>query len=136
MPFRCIGNSRDTSFEQLILTETNGKGVDLVLNSLAGEKLQASLRCLAFGGRFLEIGKYDISNNTPLEMSILSKEVSVFGISLDAFHDESLTNQKVDVYNMVQEGILCGAVKPLPSTVYLEDQIEQAYRWENILKYC
>lgn len=99
-----------------------------MLNSLAGEKLQASLRCLAFGGRFLEIGKCDISNNTPLDMSILSKEVSVYGISLDAFHDESLTNQKVEVYNMVQEGILSGAVKPLPSTVYLEDQIEQAYR--------
>lgn len=41
-------------------------GVDVVLNSLAEEKLQASLRCLARHGRFLEIGKYDLSNNTPL----------------------------------------------------------------------
>lgn len=41
-------------------------GVDLVLNSLADEKLQASLRCLARHGRFLEIGKYDLSNNSPL----------------------------------------------------------------------
>lgn len=41
-------------------------GVDLVLNSLAEEKLQASLRCLARHGRFLEIGKYDLSNNSPL----------------------------------------------------------------------
>ncbi len=44
-------------------------GVDLVLNSLAEEKLQASLRCLARHGRFLEIGKYDLSNNTPLGVS-------------------------------------------------------------------
>lgn len=41
-------------------------GVDLVLNSLAEEKLQASIRCLARHGRFLEIGKYDLSNNSPL----------------------------------------------------------------------
>lgn len=41
-------------------------GVDVVLNSLAEEKLQASVRCLARHGRFLEIGKYDLSNNTPL----------------------------------------------------------------------
>ena len=41
-------------------------GVDMVLNSLAEEKLQASLRCLARHGRFLEIGKYDLSNNSPL----------------------------------------------------------------------
>ena len=57
---------RDTSFEWDILRATKGKGVDVVLNSLAEEKLQASLRCLAQHGRFLEIGKFDLSNNTPL----------------------------------------------------------------------
>lgn len=37
-----------------------------MLNSLAEEKLQASLRCLAQHGRFLEIGKFDLSNNSQL----------------------------------------------------------------------
>lgn len=37
-----------------------------MLNSLAEEKLQASLRCLARHGRFLEIGKFDLSNNSGL----------------------------------------------------------------------
>ena len=63
---RNIGNSRDTTFEQLIMSETNGRGVDLVLNSLAEDKLQASVRCLAPGGRFLEIGKFDLDNNSRL----------------------------------------------------------------------
>lgn len=40
--------------------------MNVVLNSLAEEKLQASIRCLARHGRFLEIGKYDLSNNSPL----------------------------------------------------------------------
>jgi len=48
------------------MSETNGRGVNLVLNSLAEEKLQASVRCLAPGGRFLEIGKFDIDNNSNL----------------------------------------------------------------------
>ena len=48
------------------MSETNGRGVDLVLNSLAEEKLQASVRCLAPGGRFLEIGMYDLDNNSCL----------------------------------------------------------------------
>jgi len=48
------------------MTATNGRGVDLVLNSLAEEKLLASVRCLARGGRFLEIGKFDLANNNPL----------------------------------------------------------------------
>ena len=48
------------------MSETSGKGVDVVLNSLAEDKLQASIRCLAQGGRFLEIGKLDLSKNSPL----------------------------------------------------------------------
>ena len=63
---RNIGNSRDTTFEKLIMSETNGRGLDLVLNSLAEDKLQASVRCLAPGGRFLEIGKFDLDNNSRL----------------------------------------------------------------------
>lgn len=61
-----IANSRDTTFEQHILRHTKGRGVDVILNSLSEEKLQASLRCLAKDGRFLEIGKYDLSNNSKL----------------------------------------------------------------------
>jgi NADPH:quinone reductase-like Zn-dependent oxidoreductase len=71
-----IGSSRDTSFEQLVMTETNGKGVDLVLNSLSEEKLQASVHCLAPRGRFLEIGRIDLANNSllggPYFMSLLT----------------------------------------------------------------
>lgn len=48
------------------MIETDGKGVDMVLNSLAEEKLLASVRCLATGGRFLEIGKFDLANNSML----------------------------------------------------------------------
>jgi fatty acid synthase len=61
-----FANSRDTSFEQHVLRQTAGRGVDVVLNSLSEEKLQASVRCLAQHGRFLEIGKYDLSQNNPL----------------------------------------------------------------------
>lgn len=123
-----IGNSRDTSFEQLILSETNGRGVDVVLNSLAGEQLQASVRCLAIAGRFLEIGKVDLSNNSPLGMSIFLKNTTFHGILLDALFD-STSAEKKEVMRLVSEGIKNGAVKPLPSTVYNENQIEQAFRY-------
>jgi NADPH:quinone reductase-like Zn-dependent oxidoreductase len=50
------------------MSETNGRGVDLVLNSLSEDKLQASVRCLAPRGRFLEIGKFDLMNNNTIGM--------------------------------------------------------------------
>ena len=64
-----ILNSRSSSFEPEIMKLTGGRGVNMVLNSLAGDKLQASVRTLAKHGRFLEIGKFDLSNNTALGMS-------------------------------------------------------------------
>lgn len=123
-----IGNSRDTSFEQLILNETNGRGVDVVLNSLAADQLQASVRCLAIGGRFLEIGKVDLSNNSPLGMSVFLKNTTFHGILLDALFDAD-TFEKKEVMRLVSEGIESGAVQPLPSTVYNEHQVEQAFRF-------
>jgi fatty acid synthase len=48
------------------MSETHGRGVDLVLNSLPEERLQASIHCLAPRGRFLEIGKFDLEKNNLL----------------------------------------------------------------------
>nr|NP_001137778.2 fatty acid synthase 1, isoform C [Drosophila melanogaster]ACL82985.2 fatty acid synthase 1, isoform C [Drosophila melanogaster] len=125
---RNIGNSRDTSFEQLVLRETKGRGVDLVLNSLSEEKLQASIRCLGLNGRFLEIGKFDLSNNSPLGMSVFLKNTSFHGILLDSVMEgeEEMQNQ---VVSLVAEGIKTGAVVPLPTSVFNDQQVEQAFRF-------
>jgi fatty acid synthase len=61
-----FANSRDTTFERHVLRATRGRGVDVVMNSLADDKLHASLRCLAQHGRFLEIGKVDLAKNSAL----------------------------------------------------------------------
>ncbi|EZA60541.1 hypothetical protein DMN91_010029 [Ooceraea biroi] len=123
-----IGNSRDTSFEQMILTETQGRGVDLVLNSLAEEKLQAGIRCLAMNGRFLEIGKYDLSNDNNVGMSMFLKNTTFHGVLVDAlFYASSL--EKKELMRLVSEGIKNGAVQPLPSTVFTEQQVEQGFRY-------
>ena len=64
-----VFSSRDTNFEAGIRRLTNGAGVDVVLNCLSGEALQASWRCLADFGRFVEIGKRDLVQNNRLEMN-------------------------------------------------------------------
>ena len=55
-----IGDSRTLDFEAKFLAVTEGRGVDVVLDSLAGDFVDASLRLLVRGGRFLEMGKTDI----------------------------------------------------------------------------
>ncbi|MFC7796037.1 SDR family NAD(P)-dependent oxidoreductase [Streptomyces cinereoruber] len=55
-----LANSRTLDFEREILAATDGRGVDVVLDALVGEYVDASLRLLPRGGRFIEMGKADI----------------------------------------------------------------------------
>lgn len=80
-----IGNSRDTTFENMVMRGTNGRGVDYVLNSLSDEKLQASLRCLARHGIFLEIGKYDIMTKAKFDMGLYNKRIVFRPVFFDDF---------------------------------------------------
>ncbi|KFY87076.1 hypothetical protein V500_07196 [Pseudogymnoascus sp. VKM F-4518 (FW-2643)] len=68
IPSERIFSSRDVSFEAGIKRVTGGRGVDVVLNSLAGESLRASWRCVAPFGRFVELGKRDIEAGGRLDM--------------------------------------------------------------------
>ncbi|ESO84944.1 hypothetical protein LOTGIDRAFT_235996 [Lottia gigantea] len=123
-----FSNSRSSAFEFDFRRVTKGKGMDVILNSLAEEKLQASLRLLAPHGRFLEIGKFDLSNNTPLGMSIFLKNITFHGILLDALFDEGNKDWS-QVADLVKEGIKSGAVKPLQTTVFEKNEIEEAFRF-------
>lgn len=128
LPDERIGNSRDCNFEQLVLRATQGRGVDIVLNSLAGDQLQASLRCLAEGGRFLEIGKVDHSTRS-LHMVARMENTTVHMILLDALFGASQEHhEKVAVARYLSEGIVNGAVRPLPVVEYADDKLEEAFR--------
>ncbi|KAH8903179.1 polyketide synthase [Coniochaeta sp. PMI_546] len=69
IPEEHIFFSRNTDFGQTVRAATGGRGVDVVINSLAGDLLRESWDCLAPFGRFVEIGKRDIISNTRLEMA-------------------------------------------------------------------
>ncbi|MEU9216876.1 SDR family NAD(P)-dependent oxidoreductase [Streptomyces sp. NPDC048376] len=60
IPGERVSNSRTAQFESDLLGATDGRGVDVVLNSLTNELVDASLRLLPRGGRFVEMGKTDI----------------------------------------------------------------------------
>ncbi|XP_035740323.1 fatty acid synthase-like isoform X2 [Vespa mandarinia] len=123
-----IGNSRDTSFEEMILQETDGRGVDIVLNSLAEEKLLASLRCLAYRGRFLEIGKFDLAANNLLDIDAFTKEISFHAIMLDQIivTKDGIRNE---ISSKVNKLLKENAIKPIVRTIFGRDQVEKAFRF-------
>jgi polyketide synthase 5 len=60
MDIEHVYDSRSTEFAEAIKHDTDGDGVDIVLNSVTGAAQRAGIEILSFGGRFVEIGKRDI----------------------------------------------------------------------------
>ena len=79
---RHVMDSRSTAFAETIRKVTKGAGVDLVLNSLAGDAIAKGLSALAPGGRFLEIGKRDIYANTAVGLRPFRNNLSMFAIDM------------------------------------------------------
>ncbi|KAL9095179.1 MAG: hypothetical protein Q9165_002435 [Trypethelium subeluteriae] len=77
-----IFSSRTRQFAGQIMRLTNGKGVDVVLNSLSGETLHATWNCLAEFGTFVEIGKSDIYKKSQLRMDVFDRNVTFASIDL------------------------------------------------------
>ncbi|KAL8357588.1 hypothetical protein RB598_002408 [Gaeumannomyces tritici] len=107
-----IFSSRDLSFATVVLRATNGKGVDVVFNSLAGKALRLSReKCLAPFGRFLEIGKADLFANTG-GMSPFLDNKAYLGVNLLDFENNP-TPRAVALWEATVELIHSGAVKPV-----------------------
>ncbi|KAI3012330.1 hypothetical protein CBS147346_707 [Aspergillus niger] len=82
LPADRILSSRDLSFVDGVQQLTSGRGVDVVLNSLTGNLLHGSWRCVAAFGRFVEIGTQDIRENAMLEMAPFQRNVLFAAVDL------------------------------------------------------
>lgn len=102
--------------------------MDIVLNSLAEDKQLASLRCLAYGGMFLEIGKYDLAQNSPLRLETIKRNGVFHGICVDKFFCAE-PHKQIMLMNLLKRGIRHGSVKPLQRKCFPGNKIEEAYRY-------
>ena len=136
IPCENILNSRDVNFEEDILRLTNGYGVDIVLNSLAEDKLRASMRLLAPFGRFLEIGKYDIVQDHAFDRASFTDNQTFHAVCVaHLIHDAAVRKSQsaIDmvkrINSLIQEGISNGQVQPIKRHVFSRDKIEEAFRF-------
>lgn len=93
--------SRNGSFAKGINRMTRGKGVDVIMNSLAGENLRLTWDCIAPWGRFVELGQRDIMINTRLEMEPLKRNATFSAFLLD-----DLVEQRPDVARKVFSDVI------------------------------
>ena len=122
-----IFSSRTPDFALDIRRLTHGHGVDVIVNSLAGEALRTTWECVAPFGRFLELGKTDVSSSKELSMSPFSRGASFIGVDLvhvrkfkHPFH-EVLT----EMMKLITEGKF---TVPKPFKSYDASQLTSAFR--------
>ena len=114
-------------FAAEILDATDGYGVDVILNSLAGEAIQRGVEILAPGGRFIELGKRDVYANAQLGLASLAKSASFAVVDLDL----NLRLQPQRYRRFLQdifERLIDGELQMLPVTEFSLDNAIDAFR--------
>ncbi|HWB47713.1 MAG TPA: SDR family NAD(P)-dependent oxidoreductase [Stellaceae bacterium] len=118
-------DSRSNTFAEDVRSIT-GAGVDVVLNSLAGEAMERGISCLRPFGRFVEIGKRDYISNTHIGLRPFRKNLTYFGIDIDQLMlGQGDVGQKA--FARVMKQLENGELTPLPYTVFKAEEIHEAF---------
>jgi epothilone polyketide synthase D len=120
-------DSRSLDFAEQVLAATGGQGVDVVLNSLSGAAIEASLATLGPDGRFIELGKTDIYADHQLGLAHFKKSLSYSAVDLAGLAErrpERFGALLAEVMDLVSRGIL----RPLPVETFPITQATVAFR--------
>ncbi len=121
-------DSRSLAFADEIMEITGGEGVDVVLNSLAGEAVRRNLGLLRPFGRFLELGKRDFYENSRIGLRPFRNNVAYFGIDADQLMVERrplAARLFGEMMTLFEQGVL----RPLPHRIFPASRVEEAFRY-------
>lgn len=123
-----IFDSRSLAYADQIMQETAGEGVDVILNCLAGEAINANLSILKPFGRFLELGKRDFYVNSKIGLRPFKNNIAYFGIDADQLiiKNPRLCSQLFgNILDLFKQNIL----SPLPYRQFDNKNIHDAFRY-------
>lgn len=122
---RHILNSRSLNIVGQVMRIT-GAGVDVVLNSVAGEAMERAITCLRPFGRFVELGKRDYVSNTHVGLRPFRRNLSYFGVDVDQLvgAQRSLGER---VFRTMMKNFDSGKYRPLPHSVFRASDAQQAF---------
>jgi phthiocerol/phenolphthiocerol synthesis type-I polyketide synthase C len=115
------------AFAEEIRTATEGHGVDVILNSLAGEAIQRGVEILAPGGRFVELGKRDVYADAQLGLASLAKSASFAVVDL-ALNLRLWPRRYRRLLQQILERVVDGRLEKLPVTEFSLDNAVEAFR--------
>ncbi len=123
-----VFDSRSLAFVDDVRRVTGGQGVDVVLNSLSGAAIPASLSLLRTGGRFVEIGKRDIQENARLGLRPFDKNLALFALDLDRLLAErpDLTGK---LFDSLSASFHDRTLSPVACRTFPVSRVAEAFRY-------
>ena len=120
-----IFDSRSLGFADAIRKAIGG--VDVVLNSISGEGMLASFKCVKPFGRFVELGKRDYVANTSLGLRPFRRNITYFGVDLDQL---LAANPKLSgrLMQALTRDFAAGTFVPLPYRAFEASEVSAAFR--------
>jgi acyl transferase domain-containing protein/NADPH:quinone reductase-like Zn-dependent oxidoreductase/acyl carrier protein len=123
-----VMDSRSLDWAQEVMRLTKGEGVDVVLNSLPGEAIHAGLATLRAFGRFVEIGKIDIYQNSQLGLYPFRNNVAFSAIDMEqVFSNRPELSESI--LGEIMERFQSGDLKPLPQKIFSITDSPDAFRY-------
>ena len=123
-----VFDSRSLSFVDDIQRVTKDQGIDVVLNSLAGAAIPASLSLLRAGGRFVEIGKRDIQSNESLRLRPFHDNLSFFALDLDRLLAQRPDKARL-MLELVMQQFTTGQLVPIPYRTFPVSRAAEALKY-------
>ncbi|MEN9565214.1 MAG: hypothetical protein RLZZ69_410 [Cyanobacteriota bacterium] len=121
-----VMNSRNLDFAEQVMQLTDGKGVDLILNSLNGDFIPQNLGILAPNGRFVEIGKVGIWDRA--QVAKQRADISYFPFDLLEVSDRD-PDLIASMLAELRRQFVDGKLQPLPHQVFPIQQADDAFRY-------
>jgi NADPH:quinone reductase-like Zn-dependent oxidoreductase/acyl carrier protein len=122
-----VMDSRSLAFADEIMARTSGEGVDVILNSLAGEAIPRGLAILRPYGRFVEIGKRDIYQNSQVGLMPFQRNLSYFAVDLDKMARERPAALGAMLRQLIRR-FETGELTPIPTQVFSMAEVVGAFR--------
>ncbi|MED1663357.1 SDR family NAD(P)-dependent oxidoreductase [Brevibacillus laterosporus] len=126
VPYRI--NYLETDFEQEINRLTDGQGVHVVINTLAGDAIQKGMNCLASGGRYIELAMTALKSARTIDLSVLSKNQSFYSVDIRRLALEEPETLR-DYWNQMISYVEQGIIRPTISQIIPFHQFKEAYRY-------
>ncbi|XP_053617681.1 fatty acid synthase-like [Plodia interpunctella] len=123
-----IGNSRDETFGDMIITRTKNEGCDIVVSCVRGSLKNTTLKCVASGGMAIDIAQLSRPEVCNYNLFHMFRNRSFSLVDFSSIFRNDNNDDMLKLHQLISDGIALGHVRPLSRVTYSPSEVPRALR--------